>query len=252
MNSTKKAYDLPTRLFHWSFAFLFVTAFFIAKTIDDDSPTYAYHMLAGLLMVTLVILRIIWGVIGSKYAKFSSFALNPKDLVQYFTSLLSSKTKRVMGHNPASSWAAIVMMLLTLGLGTTGFLMAKGVNKDFFEEIHELFANAFIITVIGHIAGIIIHTIKHKDLIGLSMINGNKNGIENEEGIEKNHTLAAGVFAVIVLSFVIYLKSNYNTTTQNLNLFGTTLQLGEDEKHEGMKGNHESQSKHEKEDDDDD
>jgi cytochrome b len=97
--SKVKVYDLPTRAFHLLFAVLFVTSFFIGKFIDDDSALYAYHMLSGLTMVFMVILRIVWGIIGSKYAKFSSFKLNPKDLAWYFQSILSGKSKRELGHN---------------------------------------------------------------------------------------------------------------------------------------------------------
>ena len=102
-----KVYDLPTRVFHLFFGVLFATSFLIGKFIDDESAIYAYHMLSGLMMVFMVILRIIWGIIGSKYAKFSSFKLNPKDLVKYFKNVLSGKTKRELGHNPASSFAAM-------------------------------------------------------------------------------------------------------------------------------------------------
>lgn len=71
-------FDLPTRLFHWMFAGLFLTAFVIAKTIDDDSGWFNYHSLAGLTLGFLVLLRIIWGIIGTQHARFTDFALNPK------------------------------------------------------------------------------------------------------------------------------------------------------------------------------
>ena len=61
-----KVYDLPTRLFHWLFAGLFLSAFLIAKVIDDDSPSYSYHMLLGVILGMIVFLRIIWGFVGSK------------------------------------------------------------------------------------------------------------------------------------------------------------------------------------------
>ena len=108
-------YDLPTRLFHWLFAGLFLTAFVIAKTIDDDSSWFSFHSLAGLTLGFLVILRIVWGIFGTQHARFSNFALNPKDLLAYFKGILSGE-KKEMGrtqsglelgchHNDAfSSW----------------------------------------------------------------------------------------------------------------------------------------------------
>ncbi len=155
-------YDLPTRIFHWLFAGLFVTAFLIAKTVDDESPTFSYHMLAGLLLGFTVLLRILWGVVGTKYSKFSSFALHPKSLVAYFSGILSGDKRRWAGHNPASSWATIAMLCFALGLGLTGYLMASG-QKETFEDFHELLANGFLVTVLMHIAGVVLHALRRRD-----------------------------------------------------------------------------------------
>ena len=99
-------YDLPTRIFHWLFAGLFLTAFVIAKTIDDESAIYSWHMLAGLTLSFVVVLRILWGFFGTQHARFSGFALNPMDLLSYFKGILTGEKRRWAGHNPASSWAA--------------------------------------------------------------------------------------------------------------------------------------------------
>ncbi len=199
------AYDLPTRLFHWIFAGLFVSAFFIAKTIDDDSPTYAYHMLLGLMLAFTAALRIIWGLVGTRYARFTSFRLSPRELIEYFSSLLSSKTRRELGHNPASSWAAIAMLFFTFGLAFTGIQMAQGNNKEFFEEIHELFANAFVLTVIVHIGGVIFHTLRHKDPIALSMVTGLKTSDGSEPAIEKSRPVTAILFLILIAAFGVNL-----------------------------------------------
>ncbi len=197
-NRTTLVYDLPTRLFHWTFASLFLGAFFIAKVFDDDSAAYPYHMMLGMTMAFVVVLRIVWGIFGSRYAKFSSFALHPSRLISYMKSIFSGD-ERHLGHNPASSWAAIVMMLLALGSATTGFLMSQSHdNKETFEDVHELFANGFIVVVIAHVAGIILHTLRHKEMIGLSMLHGRKNKIGQEDGIKQSHPIVALVFLFLL------------------------------------------------------
>ncbi len=223
----KLIYDTPTRLFHWLFAGLFVVAFVIGKTVDDDSTVFSYHMLAGLIMVFIVILRIVWGFIGTKYARFTSFALHPKDLISYFMGLLSGAKRKWAGHNPASSWAAVVMMVFALGLGITGYLMANG-NEEAYEDLHELFANGFLVVAIMHIAGVLLHTIRHKDPIALSMVDGSKGGLsQNDEPILSSKPTVAILFIGLVAAFSIYLISNFNSQSQILHLFGNTLQLGE-------------------------
>jgi cytochrome b len=92
-------YDIPTRFFHWLFAGLFVVAFLIAKTVDDESSVFSYHMLAGLVLSFTVILRLAWGFVGTKHARFTSLALHPKDLVAYFTGILSGDKRKWAGHN---------------------------------------------------------------------------------------------------------------------------------------------------------
>lgn len=227
-----RVYDLPTTIFHWIFAILFLTAFGITKVVDDESALFTFHMLIGIMLFAVVVWRITWGFVGSKYARFSSFQLNPKDLLIYFRDFFTTKTKRYLGHNPASSWAAIIMFILALGLGLTGYMMAQGTGKDFYEDIHELMANAFIIVVIFHVVGILLHTFRHRDNIGLSMINGKKDALNDEPGIIKSHRLAALVFVAFVGLFAFLLSKNYNSRSQTLNFFGTVLQLGESEEGE--------------------
>lgn len=250
----KKVYDLPTRIFHWSFVILFAFSFFVGKVIDDESALFTYHMLSGILMVVLVVMRISWGFMGTQYARFSSFKLAPTELIGYLRSLLSPTSKRYMGHNPASSYAAVTMFLLVFGLVTTGVLMSQGINKHFFEEVHELFANGFIILVILHIAGVLYHQVRHKDGMIISMINGKKNAVGLEGGISSDSPVAAVVFVILFLLAATYLFSHYDSSTQKLSLVGMELQLGEQEHHKAsdIKDKEESEySEHDEKKDDD-
>lgn len=228
-------YDIPTRLFHWLFAFSFVAAFVIVKTVDDESIVYSYHMLLGLFLAGLVILRLFWGLFGGPYARFSSFALNPSDMIKYAKDLLISKTKRYLGHNPASSWAAIFMFVCAIGLAITGTLMVRGGDKVILEEIHEILANSFLVLSIAHVLGLIFHTMRHKELIGLSMLNGRKEVCEEELAslnshptVESSqHSLAGVFFLVLALTWGASLWKSFDQNTGILNLGGFSLQLME-------------------------
>lgn len=236
-------YDWPTRIFHWLFAGMFIAAFFIAKTFDDESRLYPYHMLLGLSMAFIVVLRIVWGIVGSRNAKFSSFSLNPRDLVNYLKDILNAKTQVNGAHNPASSWIAIIMMLLALGLAATGYLMTMKIYKEVFEEIHELIANAFVVAAILHVSGIILHTFRYQDGIGLSMLHGRKSiEIPSDSEINHSYRFAGVIFVVMFLSFVVYLNNNYDRQKQSLTIFNKSLQLGEaDETNNGSENNEREQ-----------
>ncbi len=220
-------YDLPTRIFHWLFAGLFVSVFLITKLFDDESQVYPYHMLLGFILSAAVIMRIFWGIFGSTYAKFSSFNLSPTKLFNYLKMTFSSKSLKFIGHNPASSYAAVLMMISSLVLAFTGYQMTIKNNKDFYEEIHESFSYIFLFVAILHVAGIVLHTIKHKDPIGLSMLNGKKTVNKEQLGISNQYPFIAVIFFLLIFSFSFNLFRNYNGKNGTLNFLGISLVLGD-------------------------
>ena len=221
-------YDLPTRLFHWLFSGLFLMSFIIGKTVDDEALAFSYHMLSGLLLGGLVVWRILWGFFGSQHARFIGFSLNPLDLKQYLLGILSGSKKRWAGHNPASSWAAVVMFTLALGLAVTGYLMSTG-DKETFEDIHEVMANTFMVVAALHVAGVILHSVRHKDAIALSMVDGKKELSVPGVALRSPHRFAAVVLLALVVASGIQLFKNFDSQNKTLNVFGQTLQLGENE-----------------------
>jgi cytochrome b len=230
---TTRIYDLPTRMFHWLFAGSFLTAFTIANTVDDESTAFAFHMLAGLIMVFTVCWRIIWGLVGTRHARFSDFHLKPTALYQYLRGVLTGNNRAGAGHNPASSWAAILMMLLALGLGVSGYLMASGSGWEALEDLHELFADLFIGIVVLHLAGLVLHQLKHRDALSKSMVSGNKQGLDQSIDSVRPYRLVGVVLLLLTLGFGWYLQQHFNPATGTLHLFGIPLQLSDDAQDSG-------------------
>lgn len=222
-------YDSPTRVFHWLFAGFFITAFAIANLVDDDSARFSLHMLAGLGMVFVVVLRLIWSVVGTRHARLTDLALNPAQLVAYFKGMFSAGSPRWIGHNPASSWAAVAMVGLALGLGTTGYLMATGGENDAIKDVHELMANAFLVVVLMHIGGVALHVLRHRDHLQTSMVTGRKPAIENDQAPVRSIPVVGWAFVVLTGLFMGYLLQQYDAQARTLGMFGITLQMGENE-----------------------
>jgi cytochrome b len=222
-------YDLPTRLFHWLFAGFFITAFAIANLVDDDSARFSLHMLAGLGMMFVIALRMIWSLVGTRHARLGDLVLKPTQLISYFKSMFSSGSRRWIGHNPASSWAAVTMVGLGLGLGITGYLMATGAESGWVKETHELMANAFLVVVVLHIAGVAVHVLRHRDHLQTSMVTGRKQAITDSQVPVRAVPVAGLAFIVLTVVFMGYLLQHYDAQARTLDLFGTTLQLGENE-----------------------
>lgn len=238
MNENNKTivYDWPTRIFHWLFAFLFLGAYLTVEIVDDENPLFSLHMMAGLTVGFLLILRIVWGMVGTTYARFSSFVLNPIKLTEYLKDAVVKKTKKYLGHNPASSYAAVVMFICAAGLAITGVMMTSGGESDFYEEIHELLANIFLITVIAHVGGIIFHQVRHKDSLWSSMFDGKKNALSEKTGITNSKRFAGMLFLILTLTWSGYLYSKYDSTNQTLDLFGQELVLSEEDHNSGHGG----------------
>lgn len=221
------AFDLPVRLFHWIFTILFVTALVIANTVDDDSPTFSYHMMAGMTLGFVLFLRIIWGFIGSTYARFNSFMVKPSQLIGYFKEMFRSSTKRYLNHNPASSIAALVMFICVIGLGLTGYRMTTGAEG--IKDVHEFFAQLFVVTAIAHIIGVVYHQVRHRDGMITSMFDGKKDAVDGQKPIESSRNAAGFIFLLLTIGFIWFLNSNFDSTTRTLDVFGTEILLGEHE-----------------------
>lgn len=245
-----KVYDIPTRIFHALFSSFFIAAYLIAENVDDESLTFTYHMFLGLTLTFLVCLRIIWGLIGTRYARFSSFPLHPRSLFLYFKNVFyffigsSSSTtpskESHLGHNPASSWVAIFLMTCVVGLCFSGVMMTRDINSEFFEDVHEFFANGFLVLAGLHIMGLIVHTIRYREVIGLSMLHGKKidhpssntndtklAATTQDVGIKNEHWAVGVIFLLLIGLFSFYLFQHFDTQSKILTLFGYELQMGE-------------------------
>jgi cytochrome b len=222
-------YDLPTRLFHWLFAGFFLTAFALANLVDDESARFSLHMLAGLGMLFVLVLRLVWSLVGTRHARLTDLVLSPTELFGYFKSMFSAGGRRWIGHNPASSWAAVAMMGLAIGLGITGYLMATGGENDALEEAHELMANAFFVIVLLHLAGVAVHVLRHRDRMHATMVTGRKPAGADDQQAVSARPVAGLAFLGLTGLFMAYQLQHYDAQARTLTLFGSTMQLGESE-----------------------
>ena len=228
MNATR-VYDAPTRVFHWCFAACFIAAYTIASSVDDESSRFAWHMLVGAMLAVSVLLRAVWGVVGTRHARFGDFTLDPRQLLSYLKGVLSGDGRSWVGHNPASSWAALGMMALGLGLGVSGVAMAAGVAPGWVKEAHELAANTFLAIVLLHVAGVLVHGLRHRDALPLSMFSGRKRGLPDTIAAVPARGGFALVFLLVVVGTGVSLFRHYDAASGTLAVFGTPLVLRESE-----------------------
>jgi cytochrome b len=105
MSKEIRVWDPLVRIFHWSL----VLAFTIAYLSGEEESNV--HIYAGYVVLGLITFRVIWGFIGSRYARFGSFMTSPATAIQYLKGLFAKKPQHYIGHNPAGGWMVIAMLL---------------------------------------------------------------------------------------------------------------------------------------------
>jgi cytochrome b len=167
-------WDLPTRLGHWLLVASFAGAFLTA----DSERQRNLHVLFGVTLVGLIAFRLVWGVVGTRYARFRSFAFGPRAVLRYLGSIATLRSVRYVGHTPAGSWAIWLMLGLGLLVGVTGYGAASG--GEWAEEAHEALAWALLGVVIVHVAGVALSSVLHRENLVAAMITGRKRGAPAE------------------------------------------------------------------------
>lgn len=235
MNKRVLVWDLPVRGFHALFAGGFVAAYFIAKFLGEDAASFAYHSLLGLTLTLLVILRLVWGLVGTRWARFSGLALDPRALLSYMASIVGGRRRQYVGHNPATSVTLLLMFVAVLGLAWTGIQMGQG--NEAFENTHGLLANGMLALAGIHVLGVIVHTIRHRDGIVMGMVDGRKAG-DAADAIGSPALPAALAGVILVGFFLVSLTTSFDPAAQTtrIPIFGTLLQIGEAEGNEGGGG----------------
>lgn len=170
-----KVWDIGVRLFHWSLVTMVISTYII---IDPRQ----IHRALGYIVVGLIAFRFVWGVAGTRHARFINFIPGPVRLIGYLRDMLHGREERYLGHNPAGS-AMIIALLVTLcAVGVTGYMMGMDAyfGQSWVEHAHELLVNILIVLVGCHVAGVIYSSRRHRENLVKSMITGEKDLHERE------------------------------------------------------------------------
>jgi cytochrome b len=212
MNDTRrmvKIWDPFVRVAHWAL----VAAFFVAYLTEDDVLTL--HVWAGFIVGALVLLRVLWGVIGPRRARFADFVYPPRAVAAYLGDLLQFRAKRYLGHSPAGGamvFALLLALAMTVGTGLMAYAVEEGkgplagmvatasafalpalANDDdkregakkrkskagkAWEEAHEVLAELTFWLVVLHVLGVLWASAAHRENLVRAMIDGEKRAEE--------------------------------------------------------------------------
>ncbi len=173
-------WDLPTRVFHWALAgsvgFCLVTGF-------SDSGDLEWHMRSGQCVLALLVFRLIWGVCGATYARFSQFVRSPPSAWRYLAHFRSAAV--AVGHNAAGGWAVVAMLGLLAIQASTGLFatddilsegplvhLVSGDTSSMLTGLHQ--RNAWLVAgiVALHLAALIAHRVWRREPMLRPMLTG--------------------------------------------------------------------------------
>ena len=175
-------WDLPMRLFHWAIVLLVGFSW-----LSQEREWMDWHKLSGYAVLTLLLFRFAWGVVGSETARFRQFLASPLAALRHLAHLARREPDREVGHNAAGGWMVLVMLLLLavqVGTGlfanddalTTGPL-AYSVDKstsDWLSHIHRLNFTLIELAIAAHILAVLTYAVlKRHDLVR-PMVTGRK------------------------------------------------------------------------------
>lgn len=208
-HNTIKIWDPVVRVGHWTL----VAGFFTSYLTED--ALQSVHVWAGYLVTCLLVIRVTWGVVGTKYARFSDFVRSPRAVTAYLGDVFRGHPQRFLGHNPAGG-AMILALLLSLGItvysGMKFYAIDKNAgplaaiqppesitlhlvrvvssdaehddgyredegSKEFWEELHEIFANLSLALVFTHVGGVLLASWQHRENLVKAMITGRKRSL---------------------------------------------------------------------------
>ena len=193
--STIKVWDLFIRFFHWSL----VTAFIVSYLTEGENNLHFY---SGWFIAVMLVLRIIWGFIGSKHARFNDFVKPLSQIKHYTKSLIagsSSSMTKYTGHNPLGG-LMIIALLASLSMSVVSGVMlysstenslfsfvdkpllqeideheeSETEGEEVWEEIHEIFVNLTLAFIIIHIIGVLVSSWLHNENLIKAMFTGKK------------------------------------------------------------------------------
>ena len=207
-------WDVPTRLFHWLLV-VFVLISFVTGKIGGNAMQY--HQWSGYMVLTLLLFRIVWGLIGSRESRFVKFVKGPAAVVRYATTFLSSNATPYLGHNPLGGWSIIAMLVALLVQAGTGLfanddIITEGplfdwvskATSDWLTQIHKLNQIVIIGLVCVHVLAILFYFFYKRENLITPMITGAKKWNSSEPRPAAGSTWTAAVTAGLV-ALAVYL-----------------------------------------------
>ena len=211
-------WDAPVRVFHWLMVLSFAGAYLTA----ESERWRLIHVTLGYTLGGLVAFRMVWGLVGTRYARFAEFVRGPAAIRGYLQHILrlaglvlmphaetvrqkmgavhSAPPEHHVGHNPAGAVAIVLMLLASVVIVATGWANYNDIQGNWIEELHEGAATFMLAVVCVHVAGVALASWLHHENLVRAMLDGKKDGASHQ-GIARSWSVLAVIMLVAVMGF---------------------------------------------------
>jgi len=165
-------WDWPVRLGHW----LLAGGFALAWLTAERESLRLVHIAAGGTVLAVAAFRLLWGILGTRHARFAAFLRGPAAVRVYVLSLLGPRPEHHVGHNPAGGWAVVLLLGLSILAGASGWCTNQDLGGDWVAELHEGLAATLLALVMVHIGGVVVSSLVHRENLIRAMVSGYKAG----------------------------------------------------------------------------
>ena len=165
-----RVWDPIVRIFHWSLVLSFAVAWFSSHSSET------IHHWAGYVAAALILMRLVWGFLGTPYARFSQFGRHPATVARYLHAMLSGREARYVGHNPAGGAMVLALMAAMAATALTGWMMTTDAyfGVRWVERAHDLIAHGLLLLVFIHLGGVVLASLRHRENLVGAMVTGRK------------------------------------------------------------------------------
>ncbi len=180
-----RVWDAFVRLFHWTLVLLFASAFLTGEFRANE-----IHLWLGYGVGILLLARLLWGVVGSPYARIRTWLYSPRETLAYLKDSIKGHPKDYAGHNPLGALMVMALILMISVIVTSGLLIAGAIEFEgplveltqtmsdarayALRSLHEIAATFTLLLIALHVLGAIVASIQHHENLIKAMFTGYK------------------------------------------------------------------------------
>jgi cytochrome b len=176
-----KVWDPLVRLSHWSLVIAFLVCYF------TQEQEYELHLTSGYVVLGIILFRILWGFVGTRFARFSNFVYSPMTILRYLEGFMRNRSPAYIGHNPAGGFMILLLLLGNLVIAISGIALDAAENRagplgdtdafmylSYIEHTHVWATDITVGLIVLHILGVATAGVVHRENLARAMITGKK------------------------------------------------------------------------------